>query len=119
MSVTAYSWVPMFFCGVMSYYWYKYVYILERCSPQNGATADESQRVLPKVIDYNANGYEASFVFLFDTFSETGKNPALPEISVLIKEDAAQEARNTLFCPSQEKFHTVVLKGVSNISDTL
>ena len=34
--------------------------------------------------------------------------------------DAAkvQEARNTLFCPSQEKFHTVVLQGVRNISDT-
>jgi hypothetical protein len=28
-----------------------------------------------------------------------------------------QEARNTPFCPSQEKFHTVVLRGVRNISD--
>ena len=26
-----------------------------------------------------------------------------------------QEARNTLFCPFQEKFHTVVLRGVRNI----
>ena len=32
---------------------------------------------------------------------------------------AAQEVRNFLFCPSQEKFHTVVLKGVRNISDAL
>ena len=29
-----------------------------------------------------------------------------------------QEARNTLFCPSPEKLHTVVLQGVRNISDT-
>ena len=34
--------------------------------------------------------------------------------------DAAdQEAGNTEVCPSKEKFHTVVLKGVSNNSDTL
>ena len=30
-----------------------------------------------------------------------------------------QEGRNTSVCPSQENFHTVVLKGVRNISDTL
>ena len=29
----------------------------------------------------------------------------------------AEEARNTPFCPSQEKFHTVVLRGVRNISE--
>jgi hypothetical protein len=28
------------------------------------------------------------------------------------------EARNTPFCPSQDKFHTVVLRGVRNISET-
>jgi hypothetical protein len=30
-----------------------------------------------------------------------------------------EEARNTRLCHSQEKFHTVVLHGVGNISDTL
>ena len=30
-----------------------------------------------------------------------------------------QEAENSLFCPSQEKFHTAVLQGVRNISDAL
>ena len=29
-----------------------------------------------------------------------------------------QEAINTVFCPSQGKFHTFVLRGVRNISDT-
>ena len=33
--------------------------------------------------------------------------------------DIGQEARSTIFCHSQKKFHTVVLKGVRNISDTL
>ena len=31
---------------------------------------------------------------------------------------ALEEARNTPFCPSQGKFHTVVLRGVRNISET-
>ena len=31
----------------------------------------------------------------------------------------AREAINTLFCPSREKFYTVVLKGVRKISDAL
>ena len=30
-----------------------------------------------------------------------------------------QEVQNLLFCHLQEKFHTVVFKGVPNISDTL
>ena len=34
-------------------------------------------------------------------------------------EAAGREAKSTLFCPSHEKFHTVVFKGVRNISDTL
>ena len=29
----------------------------------------------------------------------------------------AMQARNTAFCPSPEKFHTVVLRGVRNISE--
>jgi hypothetical protein len=29
--------------------------------------------------------------------------------------DTIQEARNTPFCPPQEKFHTVILRGVRNI----
>ena len=29
----------------------------------------------------------------------------------------AEEARNTPFCPSQEKFHTVVLRGVRNSAE--
>ena len=29
----------------------------------------------------------------------------------------ATEAKNTLFCPSQEKFHTVVSRGLRNISE--
>ena len=29
------------------------------------------------------------------------------------------EAINTSFCPAHEKFHTVVFKGVRNISDTI
>ena len=28
-----------------------------------------------------------------------------------------EEAQNTPFCPSQKKFHTVVLRGVRNISE--
>ena len=32
---------------------------------------------------------------------------------------APQEAKNNQFCPFHEKFHTVVLKGVRNISGTL
>ena len=28
-----------------------------------------------------------------------------------------EEARNTQFCPSQKKFHTFVLRGLSNISE--
>jgi hypothetical protein len=31
----------------------------------------------------------------------------------------SQEVQHTLLCPLQEEFHTVVLKGVRNISDTL
>ena len=31
--------------------------------------------------------------------------------------DPDQEVINTLFCPSQEKFHTFVLRGVRNISE--
>ena len=31
--------------------------------------------------------------------------------------DVRREARNTLFCPSQEKFHTVVLRGVRNVPE--
>jgi hypothetical protein len=30
------------------------------------------------------------------------------------KRRAAEEAINTPFCPSQEKFHTVVLRGISD-----
>ena len=30
-----------------------------------------------------------------------------------------QEAKKSSFCPSHEKFHTFVFKGVRNISDTL
>ena len=30
-----------------------------------------------------------------------------------------QEFRNTIFCPSREKFHTVILEGARNVSDTL
>ena len=32
---------------------------------------------------------------------------------------SAQEVRNALFCPLQEKLHTGVLKGVRNISSAL
>ena len=31
-------------------------------------------------------------------------------------EGRAREGQNSIFCPLQEKFHTVVLKGVRNIS---
>ena len=33
--------------------------------------------------------------------------------------DNVQEVQSPLFCPLQEKFHTVVLRGAGNISDTL
>ena len=46
------------------------------------------------------------------------KQRLLP-IGDLINYDPVREADNTPFCPSQEKFHTVFLQGVRNISDTL
>ena len=46
-------------------------------------------------------------------------NPSVPQQSVIEEESARQEARNTLFSPSQEEFGTVLLQGVRNISDAL
>ena len=40
-------------------------------------------------------------------------------VQVVVREEAAEpkEARNTPFCLSQEKFHTVVLRGLRNMSE--
>ena len=46
---------------------------------------------------------------------ETGKYAPLLENP----RTTGQEAGSTLFFPTQERFHTVVLQGVGNISDTL
>ena len=37
--------------------------------------------------------------------------------SMTTAEIVAEEAINTSFCPSQEKFHTFVLRGLRNISE--
>ena len=61
--------------------------------------------------------------------TETNLNPNTPNEAMnedsddererLKSVNLTREARNLPVRPSQEKFHTVVLKGVRNISDTL
>ena len=45
--------------------------------------------------------------------------PRAPQLAVAPHQgpDLPKEARKSPFCPSQEKFHTVVLGGVRNISE--
>ena len=56
-----------------------------------------------------------------DTESSPGNYRALKLLSPLFRtgglNDPVQEARNTPFCPSQGKSHTVVLRGLGNISE--
>ena len=42
----------------------------------------------------------------------------IPRTSLTLPDGVPKEARNTPFYPSQEKFHTVVLRGVGNVSET-
>jgi hypothetical protein len=54
----------------------------------------------------------------------TGTIPSLHSCEISSKQPyrsrgGIQEAGNTSFCPSEEKFHTFVSKGVWNISGTL
>ena len=65
---------------------------------------------VPKAVNGKFEDYEETRKWMQDSSDEEGSESD-GELDV----DKLKEARNTPFCPSHEKFHSVVLRGVRNM----
>ena len=75
---------------------------------------------MPPDEEHIPNSYSYQKAFPFVRPIETGLIPGIrsrQSHARVLRNDASQEARNIPFCPSQEKFHTFVLRCVRNISE--
>ena len=54
---------------------------------------------------------------IIDECKEGFKESEKPYLTSVLEHFTLKEVRNTPFCPSQEKVHTVALRGVRNISE--